>query len=469
MAGRFLLTLLILFLPVVTIGSQGKSSPKKNEIAWQKRLAQVLAIKNNEKAMQAILAEEGQLGRQENTFSKLCLAELLIRAKLPRVQGINKGVVATQAIGHLEKVLELEPENVLALYLHARTCAGLPTFFGKAPTATRSFQTLFEIEQRKPGSVPYPDVFASLAKIRQSQVVEALKVGRRAFPDNQELRRLEESRKANATNKQQPAPKPKPAATKQAPGKTHGSKTAFRNALLKGKMNFAQLDGQLAADALLHPEDHEYPVFRGVLRLWQLEIVRDAKHAMEAQVHLRHAMKLNPRDTRIFGWLGPVVFATGHAIGDKKMIAEGQRLLDEGVRTNPEQNLFARAFAYEITGTHANRLEADMYSMLSVCSEANPDRTRFIPGKRTNDHCACGNGPAAPHNLSGTYFWAGEIFRRSGDKQRAKDGYETALRKDVDKTWPFRALAKERLKLLNNRNLAVTPKPVSCMLCHQAE
>ena len=458
---KILLTLVLLAIhSTVAFGQQ------EAEIAWQKKLSQTLAIENSEQAMKEILAEEERLKKLKDTFSQRCLAELLIRAKLPRAQGMAKATIAKQAIGHLDAVLQKEPENVLALYLHGRTCAGLPPIFGTAPAATSSFQTLFEIEKRKPGSVPYPDAFVALTKIRQKQLEEVLNVGRRTFPDNQELRALHESRKVKKTKGKRPASDS--TEKKRVSQNEHESKKAFKDALLEGKMDFGQLDRKLAAEELLYPKDFEYPLFRGLLRLWQLEVVLDAEIVTQAETHLRRAIKLNPEDTRIYGWLGPLLFVAGHKVGNKKMIKEGQQLLDEGVRLNPEQNLFSRAFAYNATGAHGKLVEADLYRTMQLCTGQTLDRSRFLPGEQTNDHCSCGDSPSAPYNLSGTYYWAGEVFRRSGDMRRAKDGYENALRKDVNKSWPFRALTEERLKLLDNNKLAAKPNPVSCMLCHQS-
>lgn len=475
-------------VPLQTSPPQGAQEPAPQEAAneslpaaevWQRTLAEVAALTDDEAALRRIAELEAELGaRLEATAdtggagetpvaeeAAVRLAELLVRVKIPRQSFMAQGASAQRAIKLLEDVLDDAPERIDALFLHAVSCANMPEMFGKRAAALASFEKLLTLERKRPGSVPYPSAFARLARMRMEDARRALETGLAAFPDDPTLRAMAGLEEAPPGESAPP--------TEQVGGEqARASKQRFREALLDGKLDFESLDAALAAGQRLQPEDHEYPLFRGLLRLWRMESTPDAAPALtgEAEAQFRLALELQPEDTRIYGWLGPLLAISGQLMGDPARVAEGEALMDSGVRLNPEQNLFARAYADRTMGTRKERIAADLYRTFELCSGEEMDRTRFLLPESTEAsvHPACGDPAGAPYNRAGTAYWAAEFFRSQGEEVRARDAYRAALRLDPGKSWPHRALAEERLAWLADREIELSPGPVSCMLCHQA-
>jgi len=417
---------------------------------WQKTLAQLSRLKDNAAALKRVAVLEKGLTEAGTLEAKARLGELIVRAKLPRLGMMAQGMEATRAIGLFESVIKEQPDNVAVLYLHARTCLALPAMFGKRDAAVASIERLVALADKKPGTVPSPVVFLLLAKLKPATAEQTLRIGLRSFPAD---KRLEA-----ALGKKPPAPDP--AMAKNA-------KKRFLAALLANKLEYALLDRALAAGQALHPGDHEYPLYRGLLRLWQLEVVPGERVASEGIEHFRKALALNPKDTRIYGWLGPLLYVSGHVSGMKDIVAEGEQVMAVGVAKNPEQNLFGRALAYRMTATNKEQLVDDLYRTMELCSGKKMDRARFVLSPTTRDHPSCKDTKYAPFNVAGTLFWAGEYFLAEGDMVRARDAFEGALRTDDKKAWPYRKLAEERIAATGAKRMKLTKGPASCMLCHR--
>lgn len=423
------------------------------DLEWQTTLVEIGRIKDKAKALERIAPLEKALGEVGTPEANARLGELLVRAKLPRLGMMAQGMEAMRAIGLFEGILKVQPENAQVLTLHARTCLAMPAMFGKRETGIQSLQKLVDLADRQPGAVASPDVFLLLAKLKPDSAGKTLRIGLRSFPDEKRMQAA--AKKSCAVS----------AAVER--GEAEGSKERFLNALMANKLEYATLDRDLAAGQAAHPDDHEFPMYRGLLRLWQLESVASARVASEAIDLFRKALALNPEDTRIYGWLGPLLYVAGHASGQKPMVADGERVMAEGIQKNPEQNLFGRALAYRMTGTNVKQIEADLYRTFELCTGAKMDRTRFQPVAGTTDHPASRDTKYTPFNRAGTFYWAGEYFASIGAKRRARDAYVGALRVDARKKWPYRELAVERLEVLDGKRVAVTKNPASCMLCHQ--
>jgi len=391
---------------------QSSREPARLDRAGWNRFLSQLAKLPDKPALRSIATTEKNLKKaiadQPTAELRQRLAELLVRAKVPRVSVVEKGVLAMQAIVLLKRVLRDEPERLAARYTLARTCLALPSFFG----------------QRKQGLT--------------------------------ELKRM------------------------------------FRVTLQGGRLfGFALIDRALAEGQALAEKDAEFPLLRGLLRLWalstdRLERTRAAKLASQAIEQFEQARRLRPTDTRIHGWLGPLLFITGNEAGLAEMQKKGRKEMDEGVRKNPEQNLFARALALSIVGSELpagkqrtallRQAEEDFYRTVEICTGERMDRSRFqVPADANarTDHPACGDPERAPHNRAGTFFTAGEVFLQSGSWRRAADAYEESLRPGTTGKWPFRRLAKDRLEYALARLQGkkhpgrLTPAPANCVLCHR--
>tara|TARA_R110002072_G_scaffold69483_25_gene168558 strand:+ start:1961 stop:3391 length:1431 start_codon:yes stop_codon:yes gene_type:complete len=384
-------------------------------------------------------------------------AQLLIQALLPRQSRMQQGATAGRALGVLEELFEVSPDHVSGRYLHVRTSLALPAFFGKQAAGIASLLYLVELEERAPGSVPMADVFVLAAQHDPGSASHSLEVGRRAFPNDPRLRASE--------------PDPESQATEDAGSTSADPKALFLLALRRGELPSAHgassLEARLDAAETEHPNDARIPLHRGLLGLWRAEAEQNGDAAFAAIEPFRRALAKNPDDTRIYGWLGPLLYIMGRSIDNADLVEEGAALMDLGVELNPAQNRFGRALAHHSCGDHPDVVIDDLFGLLEACTEQVVDRTRFRTTGPIVDHPACMDSDAAPYNLSGTLFWAGEVFRSRSETQRARDAFEGSLRYDDAKSWPFRAHAEDRLKALEQERPAQLPPPVSCLLCHQ--
>jgi hypothetical protein len=357
---------------------------------------------------------------------------------------LQKGPVSLEAIRLLEEVARDEPRNVEARFLLSQTCLGLPPFFGKRSRGIEELRALDELGRQEP-TLRIPDVSRQLAEL------------------------------TDAGGKREAAP-----AAPEAGG------DALLRALEAGRLEFDALDRTL----LRRPAgDARAPLHRALLRLWLLgqpgiDVARRGTVAGEAAELFREAMRQNPSDTRIHGWLGPLLAITGAAGGLPGMEREGERLMDEGVARNPEQNLFGRLLADtdalgrlapEARRARVVRMNEDLYRTIELCAGGRMDRARFrLPeAVRVPSHPACRDGARAPHNRSGTLYWAGEHFRRERLDRHAADAFDEALRLDPDRSWPYRGLAEERKAWVEARLAGKTSEPPKsagpdgCLLCHR--
>jgi len=435
-----------LVIAILACVSTGAAQDAREE--WRKTLDGIRKTEDGAAAAARIAEVEAvlraDLAQKPTAETRQRLAELLVICRVPRATMMEKGTLATEAIGLLEKTLEEEPGRTEARYTLARTCIALPAFFGREDEGLKALEELVAQADAKPGSVPHPDVFLLLAKRRPAEAPRILAVGLRSFPDDERMKELAK-------------------AAPPADGQT--AKEDFRAALLRGELDYEKLDRALAAGQEANPEDAEYPLLRGLLRLWWLDTNGSGDVASEGIALFRKAMELDPKDTRIQGWLGPLLFVAGAASGLDAMCKEGEEVMAKGVERNPEQNLFGRAFAYERTGRKLEEAEEDLYATLEVRLAGKMDRSRFLPGKPKGAPYA--DSPKAPFTRAGFLYWAGEFFRGRGATVKAIDAYERSLEADADGKWPFRKLATERLDALR-KGLAgpLTENPVSCYLCH---
>jgi tetratricopeptide (TPR) repeat protein len=357
---------------------------------------------------------------------------------------MEKGALAVEAIGLLEKTLEEEPGRVEARYVLARTCLGLPAFFGREEQGIEALRALVAQAEKEPGSVPYPDAFLLLAKRRPADAARVLAIGLRSFPGDERMRKLAEA---------------------EPPADWRTAKEDMRAALVRGELDYGKLDRALAAGQEANPKDPEYPLLRGLLRLWWLDTNRSGEVASEGIVLFRKAMELDPEDDRIHGWLGPLLFIGGASAGLDGMRKEGEEVMAKGIALNPEQNLFGRAFAYVRMGMNLDQAEEDIYATIEVRLVEKMDRSRFVPGKLKGEPYP--DSPKAPFTNAGFQYWAGEVFRGRGKTRQAMDAYERSLAADAESKWPFRRLAAERLRILREGGAgAPSENPVSCYLCH---
>ncbi|MCZ6688838.1 MAG: hypothetical protein O7H41_04475 [Planctomycetota bacterium] len=460
---------------------------------WRAYLRELNGMKDGAAARERIDEKAAELlariAKEPTAADRIRLAQLLVQCKVSRVKMIEKGSVSVKAIELLVAAIEDEPDHIIARLTLARTCQALPEFFGRREQAREQYADLYARALEAPEAVPFPDVYHRTAEaLSADDPVAALEVARRGierFPRDRALQGVIKKLKA---------------AVPEAPELVTGGETVspvqakerFWRAFESGKLQYAPLRRALAAAARERPADAELALLAGLLRLWALTTPGDetdmsrGQMATEAVAAFERALERNPDDKRIAGWLGPLKANLGRSIGDEAMAAEGEAILDKGVEAYPEQNLFGRVIAdmQSLGALQGGKREArlrritdDLYRTIELCAGQPMDRERFLvpssAGGARPTPTACEDSVKAPHNQSGTLFWAGDFFLGVGEHRKAADAFGEALRMDAEGSWPHRALAESRRELavllLGGEQTAepLPPAPSSCLLCHQ--
>lgn len=178
------------------------------------------------------------------------------------------------------------------------------------------------------------------------------------------------------------------------------------------------------------------------------------------------AMKLDPKNTRIGGFLGLFRFIRARQFkneaGAEAAIAE----LTAAAEADDFNN-FTLALAFSQLDPSTGHPQTAVEKLLERRDKCTPDITD------------CVNNPVAPHRDQGFYMQLGDAHARVADKANAADAYATALAADGTDTWPFAAEAEawsaaldERLSLFADGDPANDPPYFlsgarSCTGCHR--
>ncbi len=278
------------------------------------------------------------------------------------------------------------------------------------------------------------------------------------------------------------------------------AKSAFLEAFHKDV--FSEADAvskelQAAHDAF--PDDSETTLFLGLSHLWftaeagsdpNIMLPQLGDHATKGIAAFELAAQQRPDDLRIGGWLGPMKYGMGMAIGDTTMVADGEALVDAGVSQFPEFFLFVRTLIYAGLPKSDPKFQMAvdaMWQATELClghalDKANPDITPYLDKQTTTGaQRVCWDGPKMPHNHSGFYLGAGDLIAKAGDAMAAKVLYENAKLVDGYATWPYKAELEQRIvdvdarvasyqdaDPMNDAELAYNSSK-QCMYCHQEQ
>lgn len=203
-----------------------------------------------------------------------------------------------------------------------------------------------------------------------------------------------------------------------------------------------------------------------------------------AEKYLENALRLDPTDHRIHGWLGSAKVALGAIHADERQLRSGHAMLMEGIRLYPEYNYFSAAYAYSVLPVgHPLFRDAVDYAWknIDVCIGSKIDRTdpdmrphmaKFVSEGRKR---VCWNSPKAPHAFEGRYLNMGDILAKSGNYPVARKIYEAARLVDSYPEWKLRPVLESRIRLMDERLRSPAsrePLPLfknsrhSCTGCH---
>lgn len=261
----------------------------------------------------------------------------------------------------------------------------------------------------------------------------------------------------------------------------HPATVAFREALLQDNRTArASAIAGLDAAANASPQEEAFALMLGLAHLWRLAdpLPEEAKDpstfivsGLGAKNSLERARALCPTDYRIPAWLGPVLVNAGRALNNQDTVAEGFKVLQEGIDHYPSFVLFSKLLVY------ADRPASDPdFQQALQAVVANADACGDINVTRDP---ACRNSGAAPHNEEGSVLFLGDVYTKAGRKADALRVFEEARGRPGYASWGFQRQLADRIAALDARaaalgdaDLANDPEVIwragaQCAVCHK--
>jgi hypothetical protein len=207
-----------------------------------------------------------------------------------------------------------------------------------------------------------------------------------------------------------------------------------------------------------------------------------------ARRYFQEAVKLNPADARLLGFLAGHTVIEGTLHGDEKLTRQGYFMLLDAIKAWPEFNLFTAGYVMSRLPADSPRFQEGLewqWRTLDECIEgkldrANPDYTQYIALEtKEGPKRACWNSWIAPHNFEGFFLNMGDMLVKFGDWQTAQKIYANAKLAKEYASWPYQAVLEERIAQAQ-KNVALFNAPnepsdvriminseFACMACHQ--
>jgi len=276
--------------------------------------------------------------------------------------------------------------------------------------------------------------------------------------------------------------------------------TVFWRTLHDG--DYAHIDVALQAETaayLADPNDALTAAHVGWLHIWRLaesgrlerRTPAITDEAILARRYFEEAVALQPDDARFQGFLAAAQLAEASIHADPALAQRGVATMRAAVQAWPEFNLFTAGYvassAPRASAQFQQGLElqwANMEACLgTTVDRKNPDMARYLSArtaanKDEKTQRACGNTPAAPHNVEGFYMNFGDMLAKAGDWQTARIVYANAKLVPEYASWPFAAELQSRIEHAQDNVAAFDgpglPRPqimtnsnAACMACHQ--
>lgn len=278
---------------------------------------------------------------------------------------------------------------------------------------------------------------------------------------------------------------------------------AFFDALLAA--DYATLDPIIdTLDTEAMAGDETSQAVLGFAHMWRLsESRRDAnrddsvvEYARLGMDAFERAVEQTPEDSRLVGFLGAAKQAVGSIEDRNTLVQQGWFDTKESTRRWPEWGLFTQAYGLVSLETDHRLFDRgiDMYwRTLDECVDGVVDERLELDWRDHADVAvatgdpmnvrACTNTPVVPHNLEGFFVVMADMIAKKGDVEQAAVLYQNALWLD-DGTWPYRALAEDRLQRVEDlpalfatppadedvvepTEMVVFQSAASCAICHQ--
>ncbi|HEX8434220.1 hypothetical protein [Archangium sp.] len=228
---------------------------------------------------------------------------------------------------------------------------------------------------------------------------------------------------------------------------------------------------------------------------WRRDLSRPNSGQYEAILntdkYLTVALELRPNDARIMCWLGGAKTFRSQVERKPALMDEGLALIDKCATLYPSFGLILKGFVSSFLPVQSDLYQEGISAMwrnVDVCIDkeidrTNPDFTSYmhLTNNLSGQYLACWNGPTAPHNLEGFWFFMGDVLTKAGHKEQAKAIYNNALLVPDVQKWVFYdkltariATVDQRAELYSDSDMKNDPPMVTqdtfqCVLCHQKQ
>ena len=207
-----------------------------------------------------------------------------------------------------------------------------------------------------------------------------------------------------------------------------------------------------------------------------------------ARRYFDEAVRLDPSDARILGFLAGHIVAEGTLHKDERLIRRGYYMLLDAIEAWPEFNLFTAGFVLSRLPADSPRFKEGLewqWRTLDVCIQERIDRTKPDYSKymaletREGPKRVCWNSWIAPHNFEGFFMNMGDMLVKAGDWQTGQKIYANAKHSRDYPTWKFATVLEARITQAQENVAAFNGSPgapgrpiminsaFACTGCHQ--
>jgi len=219
-------------------------------------------------------------------------------------------------------------------------------------------------------------------------------------------------------------------------------------------------------------------------------------HATLALKYFGESYKLNPKDSRILGFLAVSKMTVGNISDDEKLSKDGYFDGLKSIREWSEFNRFT-------IGYNLSQLPYDsklfskalewQWKTLDECycekfNRNNPNIEKYLQLEKKKGNLqkkrACWNSWITPHNVEGFFLNMGDMIVKSGDWKKAIQIYKVAKQVPQYESWDYgdvletritnaeSNVSKFRMELKGNEKMGVNDvmlinSSISCMACHK--
>jgi hypothetical protein len=244
---------------------------------------------------------------------------------------------------------------------------------------------------------------------------------------------------------------------------------------------------------LATPNDAMTAAHLGWLHIWRISehsrLERTPASITEdmalARRFFEEAVKLDPSDARLLGFLASARMGEGSIEGDEQLSRLGYFTMLDAIKAWPAFNYFTGG--YVMSGQPADSKQFHealdwQWLNLDACTKAHVNRaTGDLSDLMSNvtDRRACLNTWIAPHNGEGFFLNMGDMLVKSGDWKLAQKVYANAKLLPEYPTWKFAPVLEERIRNAeanvarfkgkdpDPRTGLMNSSAFSCMGCHQ--